>query len=343
MAIVAAPGQADDRALEGVLDRRQLAPGRTYLNQLAAIDNREVFSRVSGVALGDAYTASLSHDLSQEGALHLPLTTTSRQSFGTGDVQVNRLATRMPDSSLDNVGTYGVRFDLKLRLRGSGAYALILSHPRDPAGRSFIAFRGSVRLLLGDRQEDVHVGLRSGESLTLTTLQLQDGEPLPLELSLVYPADATPGHLLSVVPLTELAAMERPGLLPSASIAMGSPSPVARKVPPDGQMIPENPPLAAIPPGQSAAARPMAAPAGLGGRSRALRSTALPQARLGTRASAPLRPPVELLRQGRGLIATPPLLRPSNSRLRMLSTPLADRYRQALDAQERLMRSWQAP
>ena len=68
------------------------------------------------MALGDAYQASITHDLDAKGPLHVPFTSTDRHHFGTRDVQVNALATRMVDSSLDNVGTYGVRFDVE----GSG-------------------------------------------------------------------------------------------------------------------------------------------------------------------------------------------------------------------------------
>jgi hypothetical protein len=56
--------------------------------------------------------------------------------------------------------------------------------------------------------QDLHVGMRSGQSLSLTTLNLRPGVANPVRLSLVYPADATPGHLLSVVPATQLAMVQ---------------------------------------------------------------------------------------------------------------------------------------
>ncbi len=134
LAMVAAPSPATAEEIFSHLDSRRLAPGRTYLTQLEAIERGLVFSRVSGVALGDTYQASLSHDLERQGPLHVPLTSTVRQSFGTGEIQVNRLVARMLDSALENVGTYGVRFDVDFLLRGSGAYAVVLS--RGPACRS---------------------------------------------------------------------------------------------------------------------------------------------------------------------------------------------------------------
>ncbi len=53
------------------------------------------------------------------------------------------------------------------------------------------------------------MGLRSGESLALTDLRLQPGRSNPVRVSLVYPADATPGHLLSVVPVQQLAMLHQ--------------------------------------------------------------------------------------------------------------------------------------
>ena len=284
LAMVAAPSPATDVEIFSILDSRRLAPGRTYLNQREAIEQGLVFSRVSGVALGDTYQASLGHDLERQGPLHVPLTSTVRQSFGTGEIQVNRLVARMPDSALDNVGTYGVRFDVDFLLRGAGTYALVLSHPEVPGSGSSIAFRGSLELRQPQGLEALHVGLRSGESLTLTTLELREDKPLTLQLSLVQPADSVPGHLLSIVPIRQL-----------------PPRPTAT--------------AASTPPAAAAAAKP-------------------PRAR---------RPRMASASGERALIVAPPILRPSTRQPLTLPTSLSDRYRQALEAQERLMRSWLKP
>jgi hypothetical protein len=134
----------------------------------------------------------------------------------------------MLDSALDNVGTYGVRFDIDLNLYGSGPYELVLSHP-SPAGATpaFTAFRGSLQVQTPEGQQDLHVGMRSGQSLALTTLNLQPGVN-PVRLSLVYPADATPGHLLSVVPANQLALVqERQRRAPIVSPPLATPKPAA--------------------------------------------------------------------------------------------------------------------
>ena len=250
MAVVAASNPQSDADLIAVLDSRRLAPGRVYLNRVGDIQARRVFSRVGGVAIGDTYHAEVRHDLRRDGPLHVPLTSTSRHHFGTQEVQVNPLAVRMLDSSLDNVGTYGVRFDVDLKLEGSGSYDLVLSHPRGSAGRKeFVAFRGSLQVRTPDGLQEMHLGMRSGESHALTSLVLQPGTPLPVTVSLVYPADATPGHLLSVVPSSQLAMVQaRQRLQPS--VPAPAPAPAAAARPPAGGGLPVAPPPPLLEPAQ---------------------------------------------------------------------------------------------
>lgn len=208
MAVVAAEQATTPADLIKVLDSGRLAPGRIYLSRIREIELGRVFSRVAGVALGDHYQASIEHDLNQS-PLHVPLTSTRRHHFGTREIQVNQLATRMIDSAVNNVGTYGVRYDIDLNLLGQGDHHLVMSHPVVSGKKQFTAFRGSLRIETSDGFQEVHVGLRSGESLPLSDLRLMAGERKHVRLSLVYPADATPGHLLSVVPVQQLALLNR--------------------------------------------------------------------------------------------------------------------------------------
>ena len=207
MAVVAAEDPRTDSDLLAVLDAGRLADGRVYLDKVDKIVRREVFSRVAGVAIGDRYQANVVHDL-RHFPLHVPLTTTNRHHFGTGENQVNTLASRMRDSSLDNVGTYGVRYDIDLDLVGDGMHRLMLSHPTF-SGKQFTAFRGTIGISEGESYEEVHVGMRSGQSLELKSLQLRPDQSRKVRVSLVYPADATPGHLLSVVPDRQLASLRQ--------------------------------------------------------------------------------------------------------------------------------------
>jgi hypothetical protein len=318
MAVVAAKRAGSNEDVLAVLDSGQLAPGRVYLSRIADINSRQVFSRVGGVALGDAYRASLSHDL-QQGPLHMPFTSTNRHHFGTGEVQVNSLASRMIDSSLDNIGTYGVRFDLNLQLRGSGPYELVLSHPSPSGGRHFVAFRGSIEIETPEGRQDVHVGMRSGESLSLATLQLQPGVTIPVRVSMVYPADATPGHLLSIVPSSQLAQLrDRERQLELARLSQPAVS------------APATPPPVMPAPGVAADSP------GRGG-------TLIPPPNI------PGIPPL-IQRPGWQVVPPPPLSRPRlrSSNSAPIGAPASgndyvDRYRQAIEAQRRMMQGWQEP
>ena len=251
VAVVAVREPRDDNDILAVLDNGQLAPGRTYLRRLREIEAGYVFSRVGGVAIGDTYQATLNYDLG-DGPLHVPLTSTVRHNFGTGEIQVNSLASRMVDSSINNVGTYGVRFDINLNLKGSGPYDLVLSHP-SPNGRPFTAFRGSIGIATDSGYREVHVGLRSGESLSLTPLELNPGQTNPVRITLVYPADATPGHLLSVVPSSQLARVQEQ--LRQLALAQSRSSRPSRK--------PNQPPLPTLGPDPIATENPLLMGTGL--------------------------------------------------------------------------------
>ena len=318
MAVVAAKTPRSDADILAVLDSGQLAPGRVYLQRLAEINSRRIFSRVGGVALGDHYQASIAHDLSSQGPLHVPFTSTNRHEFGTGDVQVNPLLTRMIDSSLDNVGTYGVRFDIDLNLNGNGVYELVMSHPAPIGGRDFTAFRGSIQIRTEEGLQEVHVGLRSGQSLSLGQIFLHPGRINPVRVSMVYPADATPGHLLSVVESNQLAlvqdqerrlAMARSS--PAAVAAPGEPPPQPASSPPSFGVIPRNSPPPPPPPGS-----PL---------------WQLPQPLLRPR-NPPRNPPRNSPRNPRATKAPPA---PS------AADSLVDRYRQAVEVQRRLIEGWQ--
>jgi hypothetical protein len=320
MAVVAARDPQNDIDIFRVLDSKRLAPGRIYLSRVHQIQDGTVFSRVGGVALGDTYTASLRHDLNQ-GALHVPLTSTNRHHFGTREVQVNQLASRMVDSSLDNVGTYGVRFDVELNLQGSGPHQLVFSHPT-PNGKHFVAFRGSIGIETDEGYREVHVGMRSGQSLPIASLNLKPGQNNPVMVSLVYPADATPGHLLSVVPDQQLAQLrQREQLLAAAQAS----KPKAA--------------LAAAPPLAEVAAAPVAAPAP---RSATPAATGKPTAAKPAPKPKPVAPAV-VMNPG-WIQPLPPVpvlqgLPPAVITPTRMSQSLMERYQQAVQAQQQLMNS----
>ena len=317
IAVVAAKNPRSDYDVLAVLDNGRLAPGRVYLNRIAEINNRRIFSRVGGVAVGDAYQASISHDLKRQGPLHVPFTSTQRHDFGTGDVQVNPLVSRMVDSSLDNVGTYGVRFDVDLNLRGNGPYELVMSHPSPSGGGDFVAFRGSIQVQTDEGLREVHVGLRSGQSLSLAQLNLQPDRDRRVRVSMVYPADATPGHLLSVVSATQLAQVQEQER--RVALARTAPPPPPRPTAPPPQL-----PGAA---GAGAAVVPTIPP----------RLTPPPPLGLPAPTGLPLRPPPSLWQPAPASRLAPP---PRSSQS---ADPLIERYRQAVETQRLLMQGWSQP
>ena len=208
MAVVASEQSAQDSDLFAVLRSGRLAPGRIYLNRIREIQLGRVFSRVAGVALGDAYKAEINHDLSQ-GSLHVPLTSTKRHHFGTRDIQ------GQPINNTDG----GFRSEQRRHLRGAlrrdaqslrrGSPSTCAQSPVVSGKKTFTAFRGSLQIVQDQTLQEVHVGMRSGESLALSELNLAPGTTKAVKVSLVYPADATPGHLLSVVPVRQLAMLHR--------------------------------------------------------------------------------------------------------------------------------------
>ncbi len=328
IAVVAAKERDTDSEVLAVLDEGRLAPGRVYLSRINDIHNRRIFSRVGGVALGDAYQASISHDLDVKGPLHVPFTSTDRHNFGTRDVQVNALASRMVDSSLDNVGTYGVRFDIDLNLKGNGPYELVMSHPTLIGGQPFTAFRGSIQIQTPAGLREVHVGLRSGQSLSLGQIDLTPGVVNPVRVSLVYPADATPGHLLSVVSASQLAMVQERErqleLARAGATVRPGPPPVAP------------PAITTLPPAVTISPTPMGGGTG----------PLLPPAQILRPSPAPgwLTPPPPLPSSNRGVLAPSPMITPMRSRSGTAGGgSLVDRYREAVEAQQQFLREQRGP
>ena len=152
-------------------------------------------------------------------------------------------------------------------------------------------------------------------------LELRENKPLPLQLSLVQPADSIPGHLLSIVPIRQLP--PRPvGPAPLQPIPVATPRP--------------GPPTAMATP------RPPTAKAALP-RSTAKTGSTPPAAAADANPTRARRFGMASASGQRALIVAPPLLRTSSRQPLTLPTTLSDRYRQALEAQERLMRSWLKP
>ena len=192
-----------------------------------------------------------------------------------------------------------MRFDVDLNLKGSGPYELVLSHPvASGTSKPFTAFRGSLQIRSEEGLQEVHVGMRSGQSLSLAQLNLRAGQLNPVRISLVYPADATPGHLLSILPASQLAIFQaRERQIELARNAAGSTPAPAPISPPE-----------------------------------LTESDGLLMAPIEFRPMAPLTPVPPLI---------PPLTPPPSyrgSQPSPMSQSLYDRYQQALEAQQQMLR-----
>jgi hypothetical protein len=191
---------------------------------------------------------------------------------------------------------------------------VVLSHPT-PNGKTFTAFRGSIGIQSDEGYREVHVGLRSGQSLPIATVNLKPGQTNTVTVSMVYPADATPGHLLSVVPDSQLAQLkQRELMLIAAQKAAAKPKPAPAVPPVQVEALVAREPVVAI-----AQPRPAVKPKP---------KAAAPAVVFAPGWVHPL-PPVPTLP---GL--TPAVITPTR-----MSQSLMERYQQAVQAQQQLMNS----
>ncbi|MBD2106976.1 MULTISPECIES: DUF3370 domain-containing protein [unclassified Nodosilinea] len=189
---------------------------------------RFYYGRVAGVAKGASWKATLT-DSSDTDVLTIPapgnafsyvISSVDRNTFGTGQIQSAPMVARYPDTAFRAHGNYGVRYSLKLPFynnRGvEQAITLKFQTPmrdeelvqglrfrRPPEDRVF--FRGTVRLKFRnqmglERTHYVHLVQRRGqEAEALLKLNIPAEARQDLEVDLVYPPDATPPQVLTVL------------------------------------------------------------------------------------------------------------------------------------------------
>jgi hypothetical protein len=220
-------GPPDDavwaRQLAGPLSPREHSP--TPRGSKGAI----VYSRVSGVQLGSTWRASLTDPgqpwLSAGRApISWPISSLERGSLGTGQVQTAELTRFYPGTAWAAHGNYGVEYDLAIPLRNDTARPLQLQlqldsplkHDQPLGGLRFnssparaVMFRGTVEVsgLDGENgrasgRRQFHLVQRAGQQgPALGTVSLAAGATRQLQVRLIYPADATPPQVLSLLPL----------------------------------------------------------------------------------------------------------------------------------------------
>jgi hypothetical protein len=212
------------------------------------------YSRVSGVQIGSLWRGQISDPgkpwLSVSRApISWPISALVRGSHGTGQVQSAALKVFYPGTAWAAHGNYGVEYDLSLPLRNDTArpvtLQLALESPlkgdkplgglkfRSGPGGS-VWFRGTVEVAGLDGpegkplgREGFHLVLRSGqEGPSLGTVTLAPGGQRQLRLRLIYPADATPPQVLSLLPLVPAASPtgSPEASSPAASSPAGAPA-----------------------------------------------------------------------------------------------------------------------
>ena len=176
---------------------------------------------------------------------------------------------------------------------------------------------------------EVHVGLRSGQSLSLGQIDLTPGVVNPVRVSLVYPADATPGHLLSVVSASQLAMVQERERQLELARAGATARPAAPPVAPPALTI--LPPAATLSPTPIGGTGPLVPPPQI------LRPAPAP----GWLNPQPPLPPGS----NRGVLAPSPMTTPMRTRSGTAASggSLVDRYREAVEAQQQFLLDQRGP
>lgn len=214
------------RLLRGGLSAKEHVP--TPRGQAGAI----IYSRVSGVQTGSRWSARLTDPgaklLSVRSApVSWPIASLERGRLGSGQVQTAELQALYPGTAWAAHGNYGVEYDLLLPLvndtKGPVALDLALESPRKTdkpeGGLSFnltppraVVFRGTVEVAGLDGTAGrpagrrwFHLVQRQGEKgPSLGRISLAPGQQRQVRVRLIYPADATPPQVLSLLPAPEV-------------------------------------------------------------------------------------------------------------------------------------------
>jgi hypothetical protein len=190
-----------------------------------------VYSRVSGVQVGSTWTGRITDPgkatlSAGQAPISWPISSLERGSLGTGQVQTAPLKAAYPGTAWAAHGNYGIEYNLVLPLRNNSQQPVILqlafesplkSDP--PAGglrfnttpSRAVMFRGTVEVSGLDNpegkasgRERFHLVQRAGQpGPVLGTISLAAGAQRQVQVRLIYPADATPPQVLSLLPVKQ--------------------------------------------------------------------------------------------------------------------------------------------
>jgi hypothetical protein len=190
-----------------------------------------IYSRVSGVQVGSVWRTTLTDPgkrwLSASRApIGWPISSLERGSLGSGQVQTAELKALYPGTAWAAHGNYGVEYDLSIPLRNDSKAPLQLQLALESPLKSdqalgglrfnstpakAVMFRGSVEVSgLDDEagkpmgRRGFHLIQRAGQQgPALGRVSLAPGAQRQLQVRLIYPADATPPQVLSLLPVKQ--------------------------------------------------------------------------------------------------------------------------------------------
>jgi hypothetical protein len=182
-----------------------------------------IYSRVSGVQIGATWSGRITDPgattfSASRAPISWPIASLERGSLGTGQVQTAELSAAYGGTAWAAHGNYGVLYDLSLPLRNDTPGPLTLNlaiesplkHDQPLGGLRFrrqparaVMFRGTVEVsgLDGGGRRRFHLVQRAGQQgPALGSISLAPGQVRQLRVRLIYPADATPPQVLSLLP-----------------------------------------------------------------------------------------------------------------------------------------------
>ena len=190
-----------------------------------------IYTRVSGIQEGSRWSSTLTDPGSRSlempaQPVSWPISSLERGDLGTGQVQTAELKAFSPGTAWAAHGNYGVEYAITMPLQnrspqrrtvaialespikqGSGAQLLRFQQPP----RKAVMFRGPVEVRGLDGSDGrasgrriLHLVLRQGlEGPVLGQVSLNPGERRLVQIRLIYPADATPPQVLTVLPVKQ--------------------------------------------------------------------------------------------------------------------------------------------
>jgi len=201
---------------------------------------RIIYSRVSGVQEGSVWRATITDPgqrwLSASAApISWPIASLERGTLGTGQVQTAELKALYPGTAWAAHGNYGVEYDLTIPLRNASSapvqLQLAVESPikgdQAQGGLRFnvtpsraVMFRGPVEVSGLDgpggrptARRRFHLVQRAGDrSPALGTITLAPGAIRNVRVRLIYPADASPPQVLTLLPVKQSADQPAPSL-----------------------------------------------------------------------------------------------------------------------------------